>query len=480
MGNSKAVKAGIGYTIGNYLIKGLSFLTIPIFTRLLSTEDYGIVNIFGAYESIMFVIIGMAIHTSFKNARYKYNLVSEGARNGGDYRTYVSNAFSLVWLSGAIWFLLAFCFRSQLSQVLRLEPNLILLLIIYSTSNAIVVAYNSDVSINYEYKKYITIAAINSIGNILISIGLILSVWPTEKYVGRIVGTVVPIVTIGVYLTVSQLRKNKPTNFSPMIKWGLKYSLPIVPHGISQIILSSFDRIMITNMISNSATGLYSFAYNIFTILQVTSTSIDTVWNPWFYERRKVNDYDAIRKVSTIYILFLLSFASFVMLISPELVYVLGGSKYNESVACVIPVVCGGFFTFLYNIPATVEYYHEETKFIALATTCAAGVNIVANYIFIKRYGYIAAAYTTLVTYLLYFLFHYYMAKKIEGRSLFSGTVIIMSACGIIIIGTVSLMTVHLMWLRFILAVCFLVGFLLFSEKRMGIVTAVIRKVGKK
>ena len=52
MGNSKAVKAGIGYTIGNYLIKGLSFLTIPIFTRLLSTEDYGIVNIFGAYENI--------------------------------------------------------------------------------------------------------------------------------------------------------------------------------------------------------------------------------------------------------------------------------------------------------------------------------------------------------------------------------------------------------------------------------------------
>ena len=39
---NKVIKAGIGYTIGNYLLKGLSFLTVPLFSRLLDTSDYGI------------------------------------------------------------------------------------------------------------------------------------------------------------------------------------------------------------------------------------------------------------------------------------------------------------------------------------------------------------------------------------------------------------------------------------------------------
>ena len=62
----KVLKAGLGYTIGNYFLKGLNFLTIPIFSRILSTTDYGIYNTFAAYENIMFIIIGLAIHSAKK------------------------------------------------------------------------------------------------------------------------------------------------------------------------------------------------------------------------------------------------------------------------------------------------------------------------------------------------------------------------------------------------------------------------------
>ena len=67
--SNKIVKAGLGYIIGNYLLKGLTFLTIPIFTKLLSTTDYGVYNSFVAYESILSIIIGFALHSSYKNAK---------------------------------------------------------------------------------------------------------------------------------------------------------------------------------------------------------------------------------------------------------------------------------------------------------------------------------------------------------------------------------------------------------------------------
>lgn len=73
---NKVIKAGIGYTIGNYLLKGLSFLTVPLFSRLLDTSDYGIFNTYLAYQGIMFLLVGIALHTSLKmrNTGTKKNL----------------------------------------------------------------------------------------------------------------------------------------------------------------------------------------------------------------------------------------------------------------------------------------------------------------------------------------------------------------------------------------------------------------------
>ena len=58
---SKVFKAGIGYTIGNVMVKGINFLAIPIFSRLLTTEEMGLYTVFAAYEAVLFVFIGMSM-----------------------------------------------------------------------------------------------------------------------------------------------------------------------------------------------------------------------------------------------------------------------------------------------------------------------------------------------------------------------------------------------------------------------------------
>lgn len=69
---SSAFKAGLGYTIGNMLIKGISFLAIPIFSRIMTQEDYGLYNTFLSYASILTIILGMALNASIKNAKYDF------------------------------------------------------------------------------------------------------------------------------------------------------------------------------------------------------------------------------------------------------------------------------------------------------------------------------------------------------------------------------------------------------------------------
>lgn len=475
--NSKVVKAGVGYTVGNYLLKGLSFLTIPIFARLMETSDYGIYNSFTAYETILFIVLGFALHSSYKNARYKYKLTEEGAKPGHDYQTYVSSTFLLTIISALLWLIIAVAFGKFLSKPLGISQPDIIFLVLYSFSIAIVTDFNSDVSLRYDYRSFLSISAVNAVSSIVLSVVLMLTVFNHSRYEGRIVGTTIPILIIAFFIIAKYWKVARPNNNKEFLTWGLKYSLPIVPHGISQVVLSQFDRIMIMQMISASASGLYSFAYNIFSILSVTFNSLDSVWSPWFYEKRRVNDYRSIRRNSSVYIVLMLLISCILMLVSPELIIILGSKKYMDSKYCVMPIVAGGFFTFLYTIPCSVEYYHEKTKLIAVGTASAAVINIILNYIFILKYGYIAAAYTTLVTYALYFLFHYLIAKRIEGKSLFDAKIIGISIIAIVLVMIFSLALINVILVRWMIAIAFFIFSIVYEERHFHVCKKMLDKM---
>lgn len=77
------------------------------------------------------------------------------------------------------------------------------------------------------------------------------------------------------------------------------------------------------------------------------------------------------------------------------------------------------YYSFLYTLPSSIEYYYKKTVLIAIGTLGAAAVNIALNAYFIPRFGYIAAAYTTVVCYLLYYAIHVFFAWKVHGGILY-------------------------------------------------------------
>lgn len=457
---SKALKAGIGYTVGNYLIKGISFLTVPIFARLLSPSDYGIFNTYLAYESVFYLFVGLALHTCLKNAKYKYE---------AEFQKFSSSCLLLVCIVFAAWIFVVnilFPFINRLTDYPRWLVNV---LIFHCFASSLLIFYNSYISIDYAYKSYLAVSSINAVGNIAISVLLILFVFPSSRYVGRILGTVLVLVPITVYIIFYFWKKAKPKINKKYWHFALKFSLPLVPHGLSQVILSQFDRIMITRMIGAAESGIYSFAYTIFSIVQITGSSIDSAWTPWFYQQMHDKNYDGIKKRSSFVIISMSVFMSIVMLISPELLSLLGTKSYADSVYCVIPLVAGGFFAFLYNFPAGIEYYFEKTKFIMAGTMAAALLNIVLNYIFIKQYGYVAAAYTTLATYVLYFVFHWFLSRKIFRERIYSIKTVVISCLSVFIVTAICILFLKVTVVRMMVAAGAIAVFVVYEEKVMGI-----------
>lgn len=409
-GENKVVKAGIGYTIGNYMLKGLSFLTVPIFSRLLSTSDYGIFNTYLAYQSIVFLFVGMALHTSLKNAKYKYK---------EDFAKYNSCCILVTLLNLGIWLLLSNLIYPLYGDAVGFSRVIVNLLLLDSFGTALIQFFNVYVGLDYRYSSFLKISAFNAVANMGISVLLIMTVFRNDRATGRILGNVIPVAVIACVIIWYFWRKAVPRFNIKYTKFAVSYSLPLIPHGISQVILAQFDRIMIKELIGPSQAGIYSFAYNIFSIINVTSNSLDNVWGPWFYERMEQKDYGSIKKYSSKYAFGMLMFSVMVMLGAPELVKILGAREYWDAMYSVIPIVIGGYFMFLYTLPSSVEYYYAKTKFIAIGTGMAALINIVLNVIFIRQFGYLAAAYTTLVTYLLYFVFHYLIAWNIQKMCMF-------------------------------------------------------------
>lgn len=401
---NKVLKAGVGYTVGNVMVKGINFLAIPIFGRMLSTEEMGVYTIFAAYEAVLFVIVGMALHSAIRSAKYEFE---------GQIDSFTSSVSIIYWVNMLLILIIGGIFHKPLSKILDLDLQGMILLVIYSFGVAVITLYNARISLDYEYKKYICISLASTIGNVGLSLLFITTIYNEERDFGRIFGITLSTVLVAVYIFYDIYKRAIPKFVKEYWKFGVKYSLPIIPHGISQVLLSQFDRIMINKIIGKSEAGIYGMVGNIKLVLTIISDSVSEAWATWFYEQIKNEKKDVIRKrASQLCVLFLI-FTIGLMALSPEIVFIMGGEKYEIGKYIAIPMILDAFVLFIYNVIVPAEYYSKKTQFIMLGTMFAAVINILLNYVFIIRFGFIAAAYTTLFAYICYMILHWIISYKL-------------------------------------------------------------------
>lgn len=404
--SGKAVRAGIGYTIGNVFVKGIGFLTLPLFSRLLTTEEFGIFNVFVSYEAILYVVIGLALHSSIQSAKLEFQDKID------DY----TSSISLIYIvDAAIALAIALVFSDSLSRLMDFSRGTIVMLVLYSFGSAYLTLYNNRLSLNYDYKKYMLVALSNSLGNVILSLLFILTIFRNDRAIGRIIGATVSMFVLSMVLLFITFSKAKPKYNKEYWKFGIKYSLPIVPHGISQVLLAQVDRIMIHSMVGNSEAGIYSLAGNIKLIMTIINESVTTAWRTWFYNEIDHDRINNIQKYAGALATLFVIFSVGLMAISPEMILVLGGKEYDTGKYVAIPMIIDAYVLFLYSVIVQSEYYKKKTTYIMLGTLIATVINLITNYVFIKYYGFIAAAYTTLFSYVCYLALHIVISYKVAG-----------------------------------------------------------------
>lgn len=391
------------YLIGNLFNKGISFLTVPIFTRLLSTSDYGIVTTYNSWVSILAMIVGFALHAGIRIAFVDYE---------DDMKDFMATTTTFTLLSGCVLSTIIVL----LSNIAPFNVNttLILLCLLQSIATALIEDYSMYLMMQYRYKFRTGLMILPNLIAVVLSVIAIKFVLTDTLYLGRIIPTALTIILFGIMICVLVYSKSKCYLNKAYLKYALSFSLPLILHGIALNILSQSDRTMITWLADSSQTGIYSLIYNFSMIATVITTSLEGVWVPWFYNKLQKKYYDKINVAAKDYINLMTYCLIGVIMVGPEVVKLLAAPNYWDGIKIIPPVVISNFIIFAYTLYVYIEHYHKKTKGITINTVIAAITNIVLNLLLIPVFGYIAAAFTTLISYLVSFVLHAYKSKELE------------------------------------------------------------------
>lgn len=423
-------KSAIWFAMCSILQKGISFITVPIFTRLLSTEEYGIYSLYLSWLQILTIITSLYLYYGvFNNAMIKY----EENRS-----RYISSMQGLTITITAIVFCVYLVFHEKWQEILGLAPVLIILMFIEMLVTPALSFWSGRQRFEFKYQRLVIVTLGKSVANPIL--GLIAVSFANEKATARIASVVVVEVIFCGMLLIKQFIDGKCFFDKEYWKYALGMAIPLLPHYLSSMILNQGDRIMIDKMVGTSEVAFYSVAYSIGMLVQIFTNAMNNSFTPWIYQKMKTNDFKGIEKTVNMLLLLVAIIALALMFSSPELIRLFGSSEYESAAYVIPPVAASVFFIFLYNILAIPQFYFEKTQFLLVSSISAAVINIGLNYVFIKMFGYIAAGYTTLVCYVLYSIGHYVISSHITRKflsenQLFDLRVIGLLSVAVIVVG---------------------------------------------
>lgn len=451
------LKAALWFTVCQFLQKGVSIITTPIFTRLLSTEEYGVTSTYLSWENIILVIINLSLAKSINNLCVRYNNKDE----------ILSSLLGLSVILYLPWCFVLLLFSDFLVTVIGLEIGLIISLFIGAFFQSIYTCWLTRMEFEYKYKSVVIVTLLYSM---ISSFGGIIAVmFISRTAAAKIYVQMATVSIIGLILVIVSLLKNKSFYNISIWKYSLSFCIPLLPHYFSEIVLSCSDRIMIKAMCGSSDVAIYSIAYSVGSIIYVIICSINSAFIPYQYKKIKAEEYDILAKTTNIVISAVAVILLGIMLFAREIVLIFGGNKYEDSIKLIIPICLGLYFNYVFQLFARVQEYYEQKHTIVIASVTCAGLNIGLNYFFIKIFGYKAAAYTTFLCYCLFCILHYFFYKKACKKHLNRGIYDIRSlltiSCLLLLLSILVSFINDIIFIKYLLLICGCVCIVIFKKR---------------
>ncbi len=403
----EGVKSAIVYTASSVFTRGLAIITVPIFTRLMTTDQIGIVNIYNSWYSLISAFATLSLTSGgFAVA------MNEFADKRDEYESSILSLTSIIAILIAIIYILA---PSFWQHTLGLTNALIVLMLIGFLFAPARDFWLARQRYEYKYKLAGLVSILTAIIASFFSIFVVIYFSKSgsdNTASARLFANYFVVYAVAAIIWIYIMFKGKKFYSKKYWRMSLSISIPLVGYNIAGQILNVSDRMMISSMVSNSAVGIYSTLYTVSSLSLMVWQAINASFIPYLFQNIDKKNHN-IKKVSTMLMSAYAIIAVLLTYFAPEIVKILATKEYYEAIYIMPPIAAGVFFTSYANLYSNIAVYYKKTKYVMYPSFVAAGLNLLLNYIFIKLFGYMAAAYTTLFSYIILAILQVVWVKRL-------------------------------------------------------------------
>ena len=410
---SVEAKSSAALIFATFLTRGIGFITTPVYSRLMTTREYGEMTNYHAWLSVLepIAILGLTSAGVFNVGLNEYR---------DSRKQYLSAMLGLCNLMTALTFGIIGLLRVLGIPLNMVSDSLLLLMIIHFLFSPAQVFWVARQRYEYKYRSAVIVTVLSVCFSQAAALYGVISLGG-NKAVNRLWGNEAGTFPIYIFLYIYIIYTGKS-----YVKWKywkniFIFAVPLIPHYLAQHVMAGSDRIMLVNIKDESAAGIYALVSNIGVIASIVWNSINASLMPYTYEKMNKKDFKSIDKTIRSVLLPYATVCVFVSLTAPEILWILAPPEYYSGIVIVPCFAMISFVQALYNVFANIEFYYKKSAFISAATIIAAISNIILNWIFIARYGFVGASYATLLSTTLLVLLHYIgMKRAMKGEKLYS------------------------------------------------------------
>lgn len=386
------------YSISDFVLKLIGFFLVPLYTRAMTPEDYGIIGYTTALTQILSPIVGLGLVGALPVFYYAYT--------DQERKELISTVVNVAILYSLALTLLLSAAGQPLAGVITHEVSFGYLLLalwgmFFSTFYFLPLGIFNMAERTIAYGVYsVGLSLLNVIANIVLvlvfRLGALGALW--AGVISGALGMAVALIQVRpYYVAVFDRRK---------LAAVCAVSLPILPHLFSGTMLKFADRLFLTGKTTLSETGVYSLAMTIASIALVALAGAATALNPLFYRRANALDPTLQHDWARLWSLFVASALAVglaLALAGPELIRLMTPPRYHAAVPLLPVLVLGQVVTAIYWMVSPAIGFTRKTWIYAAASFPALALNLVLNAALVPRYGAMGAAWTTVITAIVHF-----------------------------------------------------------------------------
>jgi O-antigen/teichoic acid export membrane protein len=397
----KLIKNFFIYFGSSILNKIIPFVFLPIITKYLTPQEYGLYGMYQVVLSFLAPFIMMSLQTNITKNFFKFSK--------RELSCIISSILIILHINlfiiSIIIFLITLFFNNPFSvpnDILYIMP-----LIIYVQS---INTFNLTVLRNEEKAfQYGVIEIIITMLNFIFA--FILIVFFHKGWTSLVYGTLFAHFIV-IFYSIKYLVKKYEIKLNNLYSFKEIYtvSLPLVFHNIGGNIIFLSDRIFIQQMISLDAVGIYMIGNQLGMITMIVINVVTTTINPWLYKNLSKNK--RIKK-EIIFFMVLYLIISFIVWIGDLIIFpYIINNKYSSAKEVILWISLGYGIRGWYQLFHAIIIYEGKTYIFMYITTIAAFINFILNYLLIKINGIVGAAQATLVAFIIMFIMTFYYANK--------------------------------------------------------------------